>query len=301
MIAAFSHFKLGLLTLVTLVALVIAALVLGVRKHPEDTYHTYFDESVQGLDVGAPVKFRGVRIGRVVAIDLAPDRRHVDVQLAIDRKSSRSLALATEPGMRTEVAAMGVTGVKLVEIDIVDPTVAPPPTLPFPPATPYIASRPSFLVDLQRGITVLRQRLPALTDRATKSFDKLDQAFDGVGKLVESAHRTVEDVDHVVRSVAREQLPARLASALRGFTTSATKLDALVDKIRTDGDGLIASARRTTESLGDLGRETRESTIDLGETLREIREAARSVREFVDALENEPDMLVKGRSRREQR
>ena len=300
MIAAFSHFKLGVLTLVTLSALVIAALVLGVRKHPEDTYHTYFDESVQGLDIGAPVKFRGVRIGRVVAIDLAPDRRHVDVQLAINRKSSRALALATDPGMRTELATMGVTGVKLVEIDVVEPVAAPPPTLPFSPATPYIASRPSFLVDLQRGITALRQRLPALTERAGASFDKLDRMLDTVGKLVETTERTIEDVDHVVRSVARERLPARLASVLRGFTSSATKVDALIDKLRSE-DGLIASARRTSESLGDLGRDTRESTIDLTETLREIREAARSVRTFVDTLESEPDMLIKGRSRRDHR
>ena len=43
------------------------------------SFVTYFDESVQGLEVGAPVKLRGVPIGHAVDIGFAPDRRHIEV------------------------------------------------------------------------------------------------------------------------------------------------------------------------------------------------------------------------------
>ena len=42
------------------------------------TYASYFDEAVTGLEVGSPVRYRGVKIGNVSAIDVAPDQRHVE-------------------------------------------------------------------------------------------------------------------------------------------------------------------------------------------------------------------------------
>ena len=56
--------------------------VLGARSLQKEVgrYVSYFDESVQGLDVGSPVKFRGVTIGTVGGIDVAPDHRHVEVR-----------------------------------------------------------------------------------------------------------------------------------------------------------------------------------------------------------------------------
>ncbi len=79
MSAPSNHWKLGLFV-VAGVALFLTMLVfLGARSLQSETvtYKTYFDESVQGLEVGSPVKFRGVTIGNVSGIDIAADRRHV--------------------------------------------------------------------------------------------------------------------------------------------------------------------------------------------------------------------------------
>ena len=83
-----NHWKLGLFV-VCGVTLGLSALVLfSARSLRTETaqYKSYFDESVQGLETGSPVKFRGVTIGRVSAIDVAPDRRHVAVtsELGVD-------------------------------------------------------------------------------------------------------------------------------------------------------------------------------------------------------------------------
>ncbi len=84
-----NHWKLGLFVVCGVALGLTSVVVLGARGLHENTvsYQSYFDESVQGLDVGSPVKFRGVTIGTVSKIDIAPDRRHVSVtsDLGVDQ------------------------------------------------------------------------------------------------------------------------------------------------------------------------------------------------------------------------
>ena len=76
-----NHFKLGLFVLFGVGLTLSMMLILGATSFNDESvrYVSYIDESVQGLEVGSPVKFRGVAVGRVSAIDIAPDQRHVQV------------------------------------------------------------------------------------------------------------------------------------------------------------------------------------------------------------------------------
>lgn len=115
-----------------LAAAVVAALALGARSIGEESfrYHTYFDESVSGLDIGAPVKYRGVPVGAVAAIRIAPDRppRGRRVHAAGAPELSR-LGLVGEDGkgdftipseVRAQLGSQGITGVKLINLDFFD-------------------------------------------------------------------------------------------------------------------------------------------------------------------------------------
>ena len=98
------------------------------------TYETYLRESVQGLEIGAAVRFRGVRLGQVTEINLvgseypAPDAaaaianpayRRVLVRYAVDLARFRDVPrveLAVENGLRARLASTGITGVGYVEL-----------------------------------------------------------------------------------------------------------------------------------------------------------------------------------------
>lgn len=302
------NFKIGLFVLAGLAAVVVAAIVLGlhVMRPATTAYHTFFDESVQGLDVGSPVKYRGVRIGAVADIGIAEDRKHVDVVLSLSTRAADSLGLdTTSPQLRTQLVVQGLTGIKYVEIDFADPERNPPPELPFTPPEHYIPSRPSLFTGLAGDVEVLSQRLPEMAERLEQTMDKLDRVLDEVSdeQLVARAGEAIDrfgdasaGVGRLAKRVDRSGLPDQAAATLAAARHALTQATGVLQRIGGDR-GLVASAQRATDAIGDAGRSATSSADDLGRTVRELGDAARAVRDLAEELERQPDILVKGRER----
>ena len=265
-----SHFKIGLFVILAIVALVATGVGLQIRtRRPTVTFHTYFDESVQGLQVGSTVLYRGVKIGNVGKIGIAPDRRHVDVAMAIDRSEAARLDLAqVAPRLRATLGMQGITGVKFVDIDYAQPSAPPPEALPFAPVARYIPSARSFFGGLQNDIDVLGRELPGLVKSLDTTLATLDT--------------TLADVSQLSHHLSDETAP---------------RLDRILDQLG-GSNGVVASARRAIDALGDFGREASRSSGELGTTIRDLGDAARAVRTLAEEIEREPDILVKGRGRR---
>ena len=79
-----NYVKIGLFVVLGFAAALALAVSLGATGTRRVTvaFYTYFNESVQGLEVGEPVTFRGVSVGHVGAITIAPDRRLGEAQPA---------------------------------------------------------------------------------------------------------------------------------------------------------------------------------------------------------------------------
>src|ERR1051325_3624653 len=120
-----SYFKVGAFIIIATVLCVIGIVLLGGGAFfkKKDTIETYIDESVQGLDVGSPVKFRGVPRGEVDQITLTnvvypTQRRYVLVRVGItahvfdfplnDAQDPRFLA-QIQRGLRLRLAPQGLT------------------------------------------------------------------------------------------------------------------------------------------------------------------------------------------------
>jgi len=127
-----NRWKLGLFVIVGFGVALMALLALGARSWGKKTaeFVSYFDESVQGLEVGTAVMFRGVTVGKVSAIDIARDLRHVQVTGELSVEKVGKLALGVEgkglrptklnPDLRVQMAQTGITGVKFILIDFFD-------------------------------------------------------------------------------------------------------------------------------------------------------------------------------------
>jgi ABC-type transporter Mla subunit MlaD len=280
------HLRLGIFALAVLGGLIAMVLMLGSQQLRRKTiaYVSYFDESVQGLDLGAPVKFRGVAIGSVSAIKVAKDGHNVEVTLDID-KSDAKLLEQERSRLRAQLASQGITGVRLVDISIVDPARHPAPELTFTPGPRYIPSRVSLVGGLESSVEDLQRRLPELVDQFQDVMAKLERGLDRIeeehiipklGDAIANAQVTMRSLRGFMQQLETANLPARTSSVLANL------------------DAATVRARRLFESVNGA---TSSSSSELRATLRDLSDAARSVRELANEIERAPDMLVKGRPR----
>lgn len=256
-----NHWKLGAFVVAAASLGVGALFWLGARRFDQETVEhvTYFEESVQGLDIGAPVKVRGVPIGTVADIRIAPDGRLVEVKARIQADDLRRLGLKVdgsaavpsaeasgEAELRLSLSTTGITGVKFIEADFVSPAT-PTPHLSFTPPRNHIPSATSTLASLEgaaRGIgeelprtlaavrelaTTLEARVAALDTHALN--ERATRLLDGGERLLSSAERVVGDL-----GPGGEDLVARVAALVQDGRDVAAGLRALVDRLgRSDG------------------------------------------------------------------
>jgi paraquat-inducible protein B len=290
-----NHWKLGLFVVVGIGALIAVLFWIGAQRFRRESFASvaFFDESVQGLDVGSPVKFRGVTVGTVANITIAPDHRHVQVTQDIYVDAVRSLGLGTgapdpssgQPFMpenlRVQLVAAGITGVRYLEVDFFDPERYPPPLLPFKPPWNYVPSAPSTLLSLQEAALDFANRLPVLSDQVSAALSEGRHTFDSVrrlsdelqgdnGRLVRLLDR-IEGTAESLQTAVREAQPGETASALRAASVS-----------------VAGAAGGVSSGVGDVRDDLRSDLVALHDTLD-------SIRALVESLDRDPSVVVRGR------
>jgi ABC-type transporter Mla subunit MlaD len=269
-------FQVGLFVILAVVIGLAAAIWLGSSRFLADETQavTYFSESVQGLDPGAAVKYRGVPAGRIERISIAPDGNLIEVVMSIQSKYSE--LLFKDPTLRAQLQLSGITGLRYVEIDRQrGDALESSPELTFKPELPLIPSTPSQFKAIQEALEdiyakVMAVDLAGISADARASLQAADQLLRD-----ERLQRTLSNMSELTESAARVTLNVESA-------TAGVKLKPVVDELQ-------ATTREAKALLGDLRHgETGEG---LRRTLREIDSLARTGQSFVLDLQVMLDRL----------
>jgi phospholipid/cholesterol/gamma-HCH transport system substrate-binding protein len=317
MSAPTNYYKLGLFVVAGFVFAIVGASVFGIASMRKETtkYHTYFNESVQGLDVGSAVKFRGVTIGNVS--EIAPDHRLVDVTSELDVSDIKRLGLsevgqakhktkfAIPPDLRAQLGSQGMTGVKFIAIDFFDVKSNPPPVLPFETPDRYIPAAPSMMKNLEDTITKAMDRLPEMVDAVVMIMGRVDRLLatlekedvaGKVGATMGHADQVLVTMQGALVRIDRQNLGEKAGATIDQLSVAVAKMNSVLDRL--DGDkGLLASAKVATDAFGEMGRNGRGTQHDLESTLRDVSDAAEAIRSLAAAIERDPDMLLKGKTK----
>ena len=92
------------------------------------------------------------------------------------------------------------------------------------------------------------------------------------------------------------RLSVEARETISGLRSAIVHLDAMLTKMNGE-QGLVVSAQRATDSIGDLAGGAKGIGSELADALRSIREAADSIQHLADALDTDSDMLLKGRAK----
>ena len=294
-------------------------------KHTDD-FVLYFEGDLTGLTVGAPVVFRGVRVGQVknisVIYEVAELAFHIPVFIETDPKrfheitpnghevrhvmQQHELDELIEAGLRGQLSLQSlVTGQLAVSLDIL-------------PDTPVNLRGDGKMLEIPT--------VPSSFERLAAALKKLD-----LPKLAENINRVVEDIGNAIDDGGLEALLLDirgtaqefkvLANELRGRTeviTNEIQMTAqtargLMDTVNKQVDPVSNEAIATMEEIQKAMAQAEETLIEIEElardysadsdfgyelatALNEIAATARSVRALTDMLQQQPDALLRGKT-----
>jgi paraquat-inducible protein B len=259
MSAKANFFKIGLFVIGATAALVFLLVLLGAGKlfQSKIVMETYLDESVQGLELGSKVKYRGVVVGEVKSIGFTYTRYQQDKPMAerlryvmveatilprlIGGRSGASNTLSMETvkeeigkGLRVRLAPQGITGTSYLEIDYVDPEKNPPLEVPWQPDNLYIPSARATVTQFVAAASEILDRL--------RKID-LDGIAANLNTLLVTTNNRVAAIDAGKISDETKQVLAKVG----------TKLDQLpMDKIGGESAALLAELRTTNKQLSAI-------------------------------------------------
>ncbi|MHC5008912.1 MAG: MlaD family protein [Planctomycetota bacterium] len=315
------HFKLGLFVSVAVALLVLALLALGVleRFKPSITLETYFAESIQGLQPGAAVRYRGLRIGtvrrmnfadleyaqaasanpvfgQVALVEMTIDASYIQTLQTedLERRIERSIAL----GLRARLASSGLGGPTYIELDFLDPQRFPVPDLLWTPDDYFVPSAPSTIVSIVESLASILTRLdeaqflPELRAACVTLQEFLSD--ERLGALTDDAETTLQQVQRLV---------ADLTSMAEALQRAGTSFDGLAHDV--EESDLIAQMQRAAAGLGPVTRYLAElaarldklvaaNDTEIADTIRSLRRAALQLEALLEEAEANPSRMIFG-------
>ena len=271
-------------------------LALGDYATQYTTYRVYLDESVSGLYRDAPVKYRGVDVGKVTGIELNPEVPD-QVELTLDVVSTTPIREDT----LAELAVQGLTGVAFVDLKG-GSLEAPVLTAQQGQEYPVIRSAPSFFerldmsgTELMGNLNVLISNLARLLD--TEGRQSLRQIIANINTVTttlaarntELGQAVVDGARLMKNSVAASE---RIEPLLAQLQETAQSFEAMGDKVAAVSENLNHYVESSGSGVQQFSRQT---LPELGTLVGELRTLTDTLKGVSEKLEDDPRALLYGR------
>lgn len=290
---------------------------------------TYFDTSVKGLRVGSNVLFRGVRVGYVTDISLVGDADTLEFLTPVtmeilpealtvtregrllgrDQRQDVSMQDLVVAGLRAQLGTESfVTGQLVVELDF-------RPEMPavFRGTDPPYPEIPSVQSNIQQLVESVQRWFAEFTDTVDVGELSADiqDLISGLDSLINSPdlRASLAGINQLVNDPDTRALGGDLRTAIRDFRAAVADTRQLVNNAdsRLDPvagqlaqtlermDTTLAAGEALIDSAADQVQGESQLAYELTRTLGEIKDAARSLRIFLDYIERNPEALLRGK------
>ena len=281
---------------------------------------SYFTGSVAGLQIGAPVTFRGVRVGQVksIGIRIDPDPTHSIVQVnmelvpeAVQRGGNsgtqEALPALVERGLTAQLVLQSfVTGMLQVELDFRPGVKAlrlgetlDLPEIPTVPSPFQALTEQLQTLDIATAVSALQRTLGSLD--ALLTSPALKQTIEGMPALLADLRQTVKTVDREVHglSATGQRSISQTAASLQNTLASVQKL---ADNLDREAASTLALVRGTLQNANTAVDDINVLLDPSGQTVMQVQEAvddlaatAARLRDLSERVDRDPSVLIRGR------
>lgn len=326
------YFKIGMFVLSATALAVLGIIVLGAGalfEHPI-MMETFIDESVQGLEVGSPIKFRGVKIGTVKQIDFVGHRyqsevdekqlsrfAHYVVVIGAIRRTPDQLSEEQRAakrkqdyaaGLRVRLASQGITGVLYLEADFLDPRQYPPLEVPWETKAIYVPSAPSTITVLgmalgniakdlsQANVHQIVEHFDTLVLATTRLVDQanLEELKAGAGLVLTELQGTLQDTHRLVNGAEVKTILSEVALTAGEARHFLSDLSPASKHIRTAAETLPTTIARLDKSVRRLDVLLSNKSHDVEEIVENLRVVSENLRELTKNAKRFPSYVLFG-------
>jgi phospholipid/cholesterol/gamma-HCH transport system substrate-binding protein len=295
-----SKFMIGLFVTVGSLIGVALVILLGASKYFEKglIYATYFDESVQGLQMDSSVKYRGVDVGRVLKIGVAPDNKLVEVVMKVDFRGG------SETDLVAKLKSAGITGIVFIELDRRkgDEQVLGP-EMTFETGYPVIPSRPSEIRQIMAGLADIYEKIHKI------DFDGISQELGNTAKSVNTffnnarlnntmkyIESTTMSLDSTTRKIDKMITEGKVDRVIVETQKTLMETRQLVTEVRNEIGAMkmADTAGKAGRFLDHLDRRSRKISVDLEDALQDIKSNSENLNRLLEKIQNNPSELIFG-------
>ncbi|MCC7000937.1 MAG: MCE family protein [Gemmatimonadaceae bacterium] len=310
-----------LIGVIVLVVSGVAVLASATWFQKRSTFVSFFGESINGLEIGAPVKFQGVPIGSVTALHIQIDRSgktfQVPVQYEVDLRMLETLSGTfvnlADPAVLREQIADGlrvrlqmesiVTGLLYLEVSY-DADAKPPELEPRATNWPELPTTPSLMAALGTGAGSVVADVVKVLFRVNSILEEVDMAGinTAVVKTAQSVQRLVETPEIREALVRLPLTAAQVTRTMASVERLALTADSAVGPIAIQAERATTELANTRQVLRTTLEEAQgilstDSGIgyELQAVLQSLRQAADALQLLTTSLEQNPDILLRGK------
>ena len=292
-----NYFLVGLFVLVGIVigAALIVWLSTSQYLQKGKFYATYFDESVQGLQIDSSVKYRGVDIGTVDQIRVAPDYRLIEVIMKIDYAGNLDNTIA-------KLKTVGITGIVYVELDHRKTgDINDSPKITFTPEYPVIPSNSSDFKQIFSGIDSVIEQInqidfKGISDQIKTAAQSINTFVSGaeMKRIIKNLDTMAESLDSAADKVNKIVSDGKIDDILSDTRESIKEAKIVIKKVKEEVNtlNLAEASDKANRLLDNVNRKTRLITEDLQSTSENLRRASEDLQEALDRLKSDPSDII---------
>lgn len=295
-----SYFRIGVFIIAGLLLLAGGLIIFGIGQFFKEkiTLETYVDATVQGIEIGSPVKFRGVTVGKVSRIgflfteypevDRTSVANYVVILMEIDKEIfpdmfkeehlQELLDRQIKQGLRVQIEPQGITGLNYMEINYLPPDRFTPIKINWKPRNYFLPYAPGEITSMLDSINKMMKEVENLNiqgigNKAMNVLDSVNQAMNDIQfqKLSDDAQKVMTSVTQAIE-------------------------DARLKELSADTRRLLAEVQKSNDQvraiLGNVEPASRLNADDIAATLANLRIISENLRAASAELSRDPSKLI---------